>query len=90
VGASGSGKTTIANLIVRFWDVQRGEVLIGGRNVKEMTCDSLLKHIAMVFQNVYLFHDTIAANIRFGAVRQPVAAPSKRPKLENIRAAMLI
>ncbi|MDR1900892.1 MAG: ABC transporter ATP-binding protein/permease [Treponema sp.] len=66
VGASGSGKTTIANLIVRFWDVQQGEVLIGGRNVKEMTCDSLLKHIAMVFQNVYLFHDTIAANIRFG------------------------
>jgi ATP-binding cassette subfamily B protein len=46
VGASGSGKTTIANLIVRFWDVQRGEVLIGGKNVKEMTCDSLLKNIA--------------------------------------------
>lgn len=65
-GASGSGKTTIANLIVRFWDVQQGEVLIGGRNVKEMTCDSLLENIAMVFQKVYLFQDTIAANIRFG------------------------
>ena len=65
-GASGSGKTTIANLIVRFWDVQQGEVLIGGRNVKEMTCDSLLENMAMVFQKVYLFQDTIAANIRFG------------------------
>ena len=66
VGASGSGKTSIANLIVRFWDVQQGEVLIGGVNVKEMTCDSLLKNMSMVFQNVYLFKDTILNNIKFG------------------------
>lgn len=66
VGASGCGKTTIANLIARFWDVQRGEVLVGGVNVKEMTCDSLLKNISMVFQNVYLFNDTILNNIKFG------------------------
>ena len=65
-GAFGSGKTTIANLIVRFWDVQQGEVLVGGVNIKEMTCDSLLNNMAMVFQKVYLFNDTIAANIRFG------------------------
>ena len=66
VGASGSGKTTIANLIVRFWDVQQGEVLVGGVNVKEMTCDSLLKNMSMVFQDVYLFKDTILNNIKFG------------------------
>jgi len=66
VGPSGSGKTTLCNLIARFWDVQSGEVLVGGKNVKECTADSLLKHISMVFQNVYLFHDTIENNIRFG------------------------
>ncbi len=66
VGASGSGKTTIANLIARFWDVQKGEILIGGVNVKEMGCDSLLKDISMVFQKVYLFNDTIYNNIKFG------------------------
>ncbi len=66
VGKSGCGKTTIANLVARFWDVQKGEVRVGGHNVKEMTCDSLLKNISMVFQNVYLFHDTILNNIKFG------------------------
>lgn len=66
VGKSGCGKTTIANLIARFWDVQEGQVKVGGVNVKEMTCDSLLRNISMVFQNVYLFNDTILNNIRFG------------------------
>ncbi len=66
VGASGSGKTTIANLIARFWDVQEGEVRVGGVNVKAMSCDSLLKNISMVFQKVYLFNDTILNNIKFG------------------------
>jgi ATP-binding cassette subfamily B protein IrtB len=66
VGKSGCGKTTIANLIARFWDVQKGEVKVGGVNVKEMICDSLLKNISMVFQNVYLFNDTILNNITFG------------------------
>lgn len=66
VGPSGSGKTTLCSLIARFWDVQGGQVLIGGENVKGYTSDSLLRHISMVFQNVYLFHDTIEHNIRFG------------------------
>ena len=66
VGPSGSGKTTLCNLIARFWDVQEGQVLIGGKNVKEYTADSLMAYISMVFQNVYLFHDTIENNIRFG------------------------
>lgn len=66
VGASGCGKTTITRLIARFWDVQRGSVKIGGVDVKDMSCDGLLQNISMVFQNVYLFNDTIEANIKFG------------------------
>ncbi len=66
VGPSGSGKTTLCNLIARFWDVQEGQVLVGGQNVKGYTVDSLIRYISMVFQNVYLFHDTIENNIRFG------------------------
>ena len=65
VGPSGSGKTTICNLIARFYDVAQGSVRIGGVDVRDMTCDSLLKHISMVFQKVYLFHDTVLQNIRF-------------------------
>ena len=66
VGPSGGGKTTLCNLIARFYDVQGGSITIGGHNVKEFTCDSLLKNISMVFQNVYLFNDTVRNNIRFG------------------------
>lgn len=66
VGPSGSGKTTLCNLIARFYDVESGSITVGGHDVREMTCDSLLKNISMVFQNVYLFNDTIKYNIRFG------------------------
>ena len=66
VGPSGGGKTTLCNLIARFWDVDEGCVLLGGRDVREYTLDSLLANISMVFQNVYLFNDTIANNIKFG------------------------
>lgn len=86
VGSSGSGKTTIANLIARFWDVQKGEVRVGGVNVKEMTCDSLLSNISMVFQNVYLFNDTIFNNIKFGnpeASREEVIAAAKKARCHD-------
>lgn len=66
VGPSGGGKTTLCNLIARFWDVQGGEILVGCHNVKEYKLDSLMKNISMVFQDVYLFNDTIENNIRFG------------------------
>lgn len=81
VGLSGSGKTTITRLIARFWDVQKGTILVGGHNVREYTCDSLLKNISMVFQNVYLFSDTIENNIRFGnenATHEQVVAAAKK------------
>ena len=91
VGASGSGKTTIANLIVRFWDVQQGEVLVGGVNVKEMTCDSLLKNMSMVFQNVYLFKDTILNNIKFGkpdATYEEVVEAAKKARCHDFIAGL--
>ncbi len=67
VGASGAGKTTMAMLIARFWDVNKGSVSIGGRDVREYTLESLMSQISVVFQNVYLFADTIENNIKFGS-----------------------
>ncbi len=66
VGPSGGGKTTLVNLLARFWDVDRGEVSLGGRNVRDYDMDSLMENFSFVFQSVYLFHDTVANNIRFG------------------------
>ena len=66
VGPSGSGKTTICRLLARFYDPESGSITLGGHDLREFTCDSLLRNISMVFQNVYLFHDTIRANILFG------------------------
>lgn len=81
VGPSGSGKTTICNLLARFYDVDGGSVLMGGHDVREFTCDSLLKNISMVFQNVYLFQDTIRKNICFGkpdATEEEMIAAAKK------------
>lgn len=86
VGPSGSGKTTICNLIARFYDVQKGSILIGGHDVREFTCDSLLQNISMVFQNVYLFHDTIYNNILFGnpnASEEEVIAAAKAARCHD-------
>lgn len=66
VGPSGSGKTTLTSLLSRFWDVDSGSVTLGGRDVRDYSMDSLMENFSFVFQNVYLFHDTIANNIRFG------------------------
>ena len=72
VGPSGGGKTTLTSLMARFWDVDSGEVYLGGRNVKEYSFDSLMKNFSFVFQRVYLFEDTIANNIRFGEPDAPM------------------
>lgn len=66
VGPSGSGKTTLTALIARFWDVDEGEVLLGEHNIKSYTINSLMSQISIVFQDVYLFNDTILNNIRIG------------------------
>ncbi|MDC7124135.1 MAG: ABC transporter ATP-binding protein [Spirochaetales bacterium] len=66
VGPSGGGKTTVCNLIARFWDVDDGSIRLGGHNLKDYSLDSLLANISMVFQSVYLFNDTIENNIKFG------------------------
>ncbi|SHH77573.1 ABC transporter ATP-binding protein [Sporanaerobacter acetigenes] len=66
VGESGSGKSTVLNLITRFWDAGSGEITIGGLDVKKLYVDELLRHISMVFQDVYLLQDTIYENIRMG------------------------
>ena len=65
VGPSGAGKTTLCNLIARFWDIENGKISIGGHNIKEYSLEALMEQISMVFQNVYLFQDTIENNIKF-------------------------
>ena len=66
VGPSGGGKSTLCNLIARFWDVDSGEVTLGGVNVKDYSMNSLMRNFSFVFQSVYLFADTIENNIKFG------------------------
>ncbi len=86
VGPSGGGKTTLCHLMARFWDVQEGEVLLGGKNVKDYSFDSLMKNFSFVFQSVYLFEDTIANNIRFGepeASMERVIEAAKKAKCHD-------
>ena len=81
VGPSGSGKSTLCNLIARFWDVDSGSVKIGGVDVRDYTLESLMDQISMVFQNVYLFADTIENNIKFGcpeATHEQVVAAARK------------
>ena len=83
VGPSGSGKTTLCNLMARFWDVQSGSVRLGGRDVREYSYDSLIRNFSFVFQQTYLFSDTIANNIRFGkpdASMEEVQAAAKKAR----------
>lgn len=86
VGPSGSGKTTLVNLIARFWDVDSGSVKVGGADVRSGTAESLLARISMVFQDVYLFNDTIENNIRFGvpeATREQVVAAAEAARCHD-------
>ena len=81
IGPSGSGKTTLCSLIARFWDVDSGSIRIGDTDIREYTLESLMEQISMVFQNVYLFADTIENNIKFGspdATREQVVAAAKK------------
>lgn len=83
VGPSGSGKTTFCNLISRAWDVNSGEILIGDINIKDYTKETLMDTISMVFQDVYLFEDTIENNIKFGkpnANREEIITAAKQAR----------
>ena len=68
VGRSGSGKTTITNLLTRFYDISQGEILIDNLNIENLSLSSLRDQIALVSQNVHLFNDTIANNITYGRI----------------------
>ena len=72
VGPSGGGKTTLCHLLSRFWDVDGGRVTLGGHDVRKYDMDSLIRNFSFMFQNVYLFHDTVANNIRFSQPDAPM------------------
>ena len=91
VGPSGSGKTTFCNLISRFWDVNSGEICLGGKNIKDYSLEYLMNNISMVFQDVYLFADTIENNIKFGcpnASRDDVIAAAKKAQCHDFISAL--
>jgi ATP-binding cassette subfamily B protein IrtB len=81
VGPSGSGKSTVTRLIARFWDVEQGSIMIGGQSLSQAHPEQLLQQISMVFQDVYLFQDTIGNNIRIGkmeATQEEIEEAAKR------------
>lgn len=83
VGPSGGGKSTIANLLARFWDVKSGQILVRGRDIRELPLSELMNHISMVFQRVYLFQDTVYNNISMGrpdAERAEVIEAAKKAR----------
>ncbi|OUO77558.1 ABC transporter [Blautia sp. An249] len=84
VGRSGAGKSTVIELISRFYDVQEGEVLIGGKNVKELDYDTILKNVAIVFQKTFLTRDSVLENIRMGsnATLEEVRAAAKEAQID--------
>ena len=86
VGASGSGKTTVTNLLLRFWDVRQGAVRIGDVDVRDMAYDELLGSVSIVMQDVKLFADTIGENIRLGkagAADDEVIRAAKRARIHD-------
>ena len=92
VGPSGSGKTTLCSLLARFYDPQGGSIILGGHDLREFTCDSLLRNLSMVFQNVYLFHDTVRANLLFGkpdATEEEMIAAAKKARCHDFILALL-
>ena len=86
VGSSGSGKTTITNLLLRFWEPQAGRICIGGIDIREMDYDYLLGKISVVMQNVILFSDTIANNIKVGnqhATQEEIEEAARRAMIHD-------
>ena len=91
VGSSGAGKSTIAQLVPRLYDVDAGAVRVGGRDVRELTADSLRSTLGMVTQDGHLFHDTIAANLRLArpeATEEELWDALRRARLDELVAAL--
>lgn len=91
IGHSGSGKTTLCNLIVRFWDVNSGKIEFGGKDIRNFNPDEYFSKFSMVFQNVFLFNDTIENNIRFGqpnASHEEIVAAAKRARCDEFISAL--
>jgi ATP-binding cassette subfamily B protein len=86
VGPSGAGKTTIANLVPRFYDPQEGRVVIDGHDVRDLTLDSLRRNIGIVTQETFLFHTTIAENLRYGKPEATAAELEAACRAANIAA----
>ena len=83
VGPSGGGKSTIASLLARFWDVKNGKILVRGEDIRNISLGSLMNQISMVFQRVYLFQDTVYNNIAIGrpdATREEVEEAAKKAR----------
>lgn len=83
IGPSGGGKSTVANLLTRFWDVKSGRVLVRGKDIRNVKLADLMDHISMVFQRVYLFQDTIYNNIAMGrpdASREEVLEAARKAR----------
>ncbi|MDR1585855.1 MAG: ABC transporter ATP-binding protein/permease [Treponema sp.] len=91
VGPSGSGKSTLSRLIPRFWDLKRGEITIGGKNIRDIDPERLLRYMSFVFQDVVLFNDTVMNNIRIGkhdATDEEVYAAAKLARCDEFAAAL--
>jgi ATP-binding cassette subfamily B protein len=91
VGPSGAGKTTITNLLPRLWEIDQGRILIDGQDTKFVTRDSLRENIGIVTQETYLFHDTIAANLRYAkaeATAQQIEEACRAANIHDVIAAM--
>jgi ATP-binding cassette subfamily B protein len=91
VGPSGAGKTTIFNLVARFWDADGGTVRIGGHDVRELSTEQIFEAVGVVFQDVYLFNATLSENIAFGrpdATREAVVAAARAARCHEFISAL--
>ncbi len=86
VGPSGGGKSTVAKLITRFWDVEKGSIKVGGENIKDISSEVLMDHVSFVFQDTFLFHDSIYNNIKMAnseATEQQVVEAAKAAQIHD-------
>lgn len=85
IGASGAGKSTVVELIARFYDVQEGAILIGGKNIKSINYEKLLENVSIVFQKTFLTRESVLENIRMGsnATLEQVRAAAKKAQIDD-------